>query len=448
MMERAAVHCVVMCAFTAVMLHAQAASAHQFFANLTYESPGGWDNRLDLYLPDGGANPDFPTILYIHGGAWASGDKSAQANLHIEMANYGYSVVSCNYTLSTHVSPSYPQVMFDVKAVVRWIRTTGVNDYGISPAILTTGASAGGHLAMMLGVTDGMQEFEPLDPPPGGYAIDAVISTFGPTDLVALADYLGVNHPWFVALFGQGYNQQSDPLYRAFSPLTHVSSDDPPMGYFQGMSDPLVPFQQALWMDHEMDSLSLPSLLFLYQGGHEISSLGGDAGVAARLKQLIPALLAGDDADNAPMYAWARTFGTHLSGVQHDLYEDDDHSVVLRSQFGFTAQEPQIAGFLGRFHGEDDPRQAIHVLLRARLNQPGGKATLRVFNHSSGLWEQLGQFQIGQSEIEIALANLPAVNRISEPAGLVWADVRFSTLVTFSALGFRALSDQFEVRIH
>jgi len=430
-----------------IALVAAPVAAHQFIPNLTYESPGGRDNRLDLYLPDGGANADFPTILYIHGGAWAGGDKSAQAALHVEMANAGYAVVSCNYTLSSHVSPSYPQVMHDVKAVVRWIRTTGVDQYDISSTIITTGASAGGHLALMLAVTDGVTEFEPLEPPPGGYGIDAVVSTFGPTDLVELANYLGHNHPWFVALFGQGYNQQSDPLYRAFSPLFYVDEEVPPMVYFQGISDPLVPFQQALWIDDAVDDLALPSLLFLYEGGHEIGSIGGDAGVAARLKQFIPALLAGDPADNAPMAFWVRVRGTLLSGVQDDLYEEDDRALALRSEFGFSALEPNVVEIAAEFHGEDDPRAAIDILLRARLNQVGGVVKLRVYDFSSSLWQQVGEFALGRDELDLAINDLPAVNRIDEPAAKVWVDVRFSMIATFSASGFRAYPDKFEVRI-
>jgi acetyl esterase/lipase len=44
-------------------------------ADLVYARVGGTSLRLDLYTPSG-ATSGLPTLLYLHGGGWAVGDKS------------------------------------------------------------------------------------------------------------------------------------------------------------------------------------------------------------------------------------------------------------------------------------------------------------------------------------------------------------------------------------
>ncbi|MGI9012658.1 MAG: alpha/beta hydrolase fold domain-containing protein [Phycisphaerales bacterium] len=423
------------------------ASAAQVITDLRYESPGSFDNRLDLYLPDGGAQPGMPTILYIHGGSWAFGDKSDQAALHREMADAGYAVVSCNYTLSLHTQPSYPQLIHDVKAVVRWIRTTGVDTYNISPTIVTTGASAGGHLALMLGVTEGVEMFEPLPAPPGGYGIDAVISTYGPADMVALAQYAGVNNPIFVWMFGQGYNQNSAHLYEACSPINYIEAGIPPMAYFHGLNDPVVPVSQAHFIDDAVDALVQPSLLLLYQGQHEIASIGGDAGIAARLKQLIPSLLQNDASDNSPVVDLGLNAGSLVAGLMQDLYADDNELLVLQSQYGFLSSEPNLVRLWTLHHGEDDAESLANVTVTARLNNPGGNATLSIWDFGPERWRRVGTFPLGIAESTTHINDIDAVASIHPTVATSYLELKVVVVATFSTSGFRASIDRVDLAI-
>lgn len=46
--------------------------------------------RLDIYLPDEGKGP-FPTIIFIHGGAWYACDKrDTQIEPYLTLLPYGY----------------------------------------------------------------------------------------------------------------------------------------------------------------------------------------------------------------------------------------------------------------------------------------------------------------------------------------------------------------------
>ncbi len=212
--------------------------------DIEYESPGssancegGPCNRLDLYLPDGGIGADMPTMMYIHGGGWDAGDKTQFSAGMTVFAEAGYPGVSCNYTLATQDTPSYPQVIHDVKAVVRWIRTVGVETYGLPTEIVVLGASAGGHLSMMVGATAGVGIFEPLPPPPGpdGYRVNGMLPLWGVSDFTKAGD---MDQTWRVAKFlGVPWSDPPAPVYTEASPLTWVDATDVSAWFFHGRLD-------------------------------------------------------------------------------------------------------------------------------------------------------------------------------------------------------------------
>ena len=107
------------------------------------------------------------------------------------------------------------------------------------------GFSAGGHLALMLGLTDSDDGFD-KDTPAGEAStqVQAVVNYFGPTDLTA-KDIPIISRP-LLRDFRGGSAEEKPELALQASPLNYVSSDDPPVLTFQGTRDPLVPFSQAL----------------------------------------------------------------------------------------------------------------------------------------------------------------------------------------------------------
>ncbi|MHC4796444.1 MAG: alpha/beta hydrolase fold domain-containing protein [Planctomycetota bacterium] len=114
--------CIVLCLLIPLCWLTPSIHAAQVYSDIEYESPGSNANYLDVYLPDGGVPPGTPTVMFIHGGGWRGGDKAGHQIFHNATADAGYPVVTCNYMLSTPETPSYPQAVHDVKAVVRWIR--------------------------------------------------------------------------------------------------------------------------------------------------------------------------------------------------------------------------------------------------------------------------------------------------------------------------------------
>src|SRR5262249_9669933 len=87
--------------------------------NLAYGTHGE-RNTLDLYLPGEGRAPR-PLVIWIHGGAWRSGNKDSGPRPAIELLKHGYAVASINYRLSQHAL--FPAQIHDCKAAVRFLRT-------------------------------------------------------------------------------------------------------------------------------------------------------------------------------------------------------------------------------------------------------------------------------------------------------------------------------------
>lgn len=264
-----------------------------------YTSPGGLRNTLDLYLPDK-LQPGTPTVLFIHGGGWYSGDKTDMVELLTPLVDAGYAAVSCNYTLSVDISPSYPQAVHDVKAVVRWILTDGAV-HGLSPTIAVCGPSAGGHLTELLATTDGAEIFEPLSIPGGNFRIQAGIPFFGLCDFAMQVDSGGFNTGPFMQFLG-GPLGGNEAIYTQASPITWIDPDDTPMSLAHGFSDDTHFFEQAEVMHEALDALGVYSYLDGYVGAHSFPSYewtddegttwNGFEGASVMLVEQIPVLLA------------------------------------------------------------------------------------------------------------------------------------------------------------
>jgi arylformamidase len=140
------------------------APASAFVANLdiSYDRgsppPDPNDNALDLYQPDGTESGDeLPVVIYVHGGAWSSGDKRNQIGDKVNLfTGLGYVFISVNYRLSPQSNAFDPaRVRFpdhpdDVGEAVGWIGRH-VDDYGGDPTrILLIGHSAGAQLVSLL----------------------------------------------------------------------------------------------------------------------------------------------------------------------------------------------------------------------------------------------------------------------------------------------------------
>ena len=128
--------------------------------------------------------------MVIHGGGWIEGDKSSFASREhgvpgniVDFAALGFVAVTINYRLSGEAP--FPAALEDCKNAVRWLRAHA-RDYNLDPDhIGAYGNSAGGHLAMLLGMIGKDAHLEGDGPyQDQSSLVQAVVSDSGPIDLV------------------------------------------------------------------------------------------------------------------------------------------------------------------------------------------------------------------------------------------------------------------------
>jgi acetyl esterase/lipase len=231
-------------------------------SDVVYASPGGRDLHLDLYLPKEGAGP-FPAVVYIHGGGWRNGNKSAFRRQAAYMATKGYVGACIQYRLSGEAK--YPAALHDSKAAVRWLRANAAK-YRVDPdRIGAAGGSAGGHLVAMLGTTAGKLEGDA-----GNTTVSSrvkAVAAFNPAvDLVSwgkagpqkidntLVEFLGCSY---------GANPK---LWAEATPITHVSKASAAFLFLHGSGDTTVPYQQSLDMMKTLEAAGVHAELLTADG--------------------------------------------------------------------------------------------------------------------------------------------------------------------------------------
>jgi acetyl esterase/lipase len=207
----------------------------QVVRDLEYVAGGHERNRLDLYLPEKAARP-LPVILWVHGGGWTNGDKARGPAQ--DFATNGFAVAAINYRFSQHAI--FPAQIQDCKAAIRWLRANA-GKYGLDAAhIGAWGASAGGHLVALLGVTAGVMEFDAI----GGNTdqssrVQAVVDWFGPTDFLTAG-----TKDTRTNLIGGDPQANKEKAMKA-SPMSYVSKDAAPFLIMHGDKDKTVPISQS-----------------------------------------------------------------------------------------------------------------------------------------------------------------------------------------------------------
>ncbi len=242
--------------------------------NITYGKGGDAELKLDLARPASGKGP-FPALIFMPGsgwGYWSVGRRQCCSAL-IKAAEKGYVAVTVDYRLTSvkendKTKYLFPAQVYDVKCAVRWLRANA-KKYKIDPnRIGAVGWSSGGHLALMLGLTDPSHGLEgECGNLKFSSCVQAVVSLAGPTELISL--YHEKSNPISIVEFLGGTPEEVPDQYKIASPLTYVSKDDPPVLTIQGDRDASVPPKQAELLDAKMKEAGASHMLIIKKGiGH------------------------------------------------------------------------------------------------------------------------------------------------------------------------------------
>jgi acetyl esterase/lipase len=238
--------------------------------NLVYAEVDDQPLQLDLYLPAASQKP--PLVVWIHGGGWRAGSRKNPKMQ--DLTKHGYALASISYRFTDKAI--FPAQIHDCKAAIRWLRAHA-GSYGYNADwIAVAGSSAGGHLALLVGVSADVAELEGKI---GNHfdqssRVQAIIDYFGPSDFVlrgktqperAYTEKSGS----FALLGGLQTQTLSQERERFASPAHYVSADDPPLLVFHGTADQTVLLDQSqriVSLYHEADLAA--RLVTLEKAGH------------------------------------------------------------------------------------------------------------------------------------------------------------------------------------
>jgi acetyl esterase/lipase len=189
---------------------------------------------MDIYMPH--AEGPFPGILVVHGGAWTMGSRAQLAAIAMSLAQRGYTAAAISYRLAPE--HPFPAQLYDCQAAVRWLRRHAV-EFKIDPGrIGGYGYSAGGQLVALLGALNDDVREEGVGERAPSARLQAVVAGGAPCDFRPLpAQSMGLAY-WL-----GGSRADKPDAYRLASPAAFVTADDPPMFFFHGARDDLVPIR-------------------------------------------------------------------------------------------------------------------------------------------------------------------------------------------------------------
>jgi len=229
-----------------------------YLNDVVYATKDGVDLHLQILLPNTGQPGKKPCVLYVQGSAWMKQNVYFNATQLAEFAKRGYMVAIVEYR-HTGIAP-FPAQMQDAKTAIRYIRKNA-DKYNVDTNnLFIWGDSSGGHTALMVGVTQGVQN--DLDDNVYGDVsaeVNAVIAYYPPSEIYVMRNYPS-KFPHETAdspeglLIGGKTVSENQVLAEKASPLHYVTKEHKlvPMFIAAGTMDKTVPFSQSDLMANKL----------------------------------------------------------------------------------------------------------------------------------------------------------------------------------------------------
>ena len=200
--------------------------------------------RLDVIYPTNGgpkASTTLPVVLMFHGGGWIhsytndyGSGKDHMSTFFNRFLAHGFIVCNAEYRVNDNTPDGAPApaAVEDALLAAKWCWNYLDYFHGDRSKFVVTGASAGGHLALMVGLTTPAAQLGPTAPT--DFKIAGIVSGYGPADIEAelgavAKDWLPTSLPNRAAIAKQ------------VNPITYVRGDAPPLIVVQGENDNTAP---------------------------------------------------------------------------------------------------------------------------------------------------------------------------------------------------------------
>ena len=205
-------------------------------------------------------------LIWIHGGGWLYGDKRADRWIQRFQNHFvdheEFNVFMIGYRIGEGTAPhAVDDVICAYKRIISEITINNLS----KEDIIIAGASAGGHLALMLGFSSNYKNKTCLF----NTKPKAVINLFGITDLQETSDFLDETKFFKASNYVKRWISKDKSLKEEsiyLSPINLVDDDSPAVMTIHGTKDRWVPFNQATLLDKKLKEKH--KLLAIEGGGH------------------------------------------------------------------------------------------------------------------------------------------------------------------------------------
>jgi acetyl esterase/lipase len=253
--------------------------------DVIYGRKFGMALTMDVLAPKKNAN-GAGVIMVISGG-YFSAKEAINPLLALDLLRRGYTVFAVLH--GSQPKFTVPEIITDVNRAVRFVRYHA-RDYQIDPDRLgIAGASAGGHLSLMIGTAGSKGDPKAADPVERvSSRVQAVACFFPPTDFLNWGEkgkeMLGPKahrKPFRPAFDHHELDKETNvsvpvtdekklrAIARETSPITHVTAESAPTLIIHGDKDDLVPLQQGESMVAKLKEAGVPAELVVKKGvGH------------------------------------------------------------------------------------------------------------------------------------------------------------------------------------
>lgn len=213
----------------------------------TYATFEGQPLRLSIYRPHESSSR-APVLVYLHGGGWVAGDRTAHSTDLRWFAEQGWLVVSVDYTLSSVDRHLWDVTEDQIGCALGWVVANAPRYGGDSARLSVSGDSAGGNLAIN---TAYLSAADQLRSSCGGTmprvaAVSAMYPVVDPAGFYDNRDpALGGTSRGMAGAYTGGSPRQFPDRYARISSDTHITAGAPPTLIVVGEADHLVPVDGA-----------------------------------------------------------------------------------------------------------------------------------------------------------------------------------------------------------
>ncbi|HDZ9241075.1 TPA: alpha/beta hydrolase [Vibrio cholerae] len=239
--------------------------------DITFKTVDGRVLKLDLYKPKAERTQPYPLLIWVHGGAWKRGSKddipTKNPLLLSSVLQQGYALAAVDYRLSGEAT--FPAPVQDINDAVNFLHDNSLQFHIKADKVVMMGRSAGGHLAGLMGTTNTHGNLTFYAKPK--YQVKAVVSFFGPTDLLALANKGGkeTSKQSSVSRFLGDTPSAIPHIAKQASSTSYVNERTPPFIQLHGTVDKQVPLEQSQLLKAKLDEYGINNQLWIEQNvGH------------------------------------------------------------------------------------------------------------------------------------------------------------------------------------